>query len=61
MKIKAIRKLGKNSKYSYGVIVPLEIIKALRWKEKQKLVITGDTRTKKIVIEDWVPKKKKSR
>lgn len=53
MKIKAIRKLGKNSKYSYGIIIPPEIVRGLRFKEKQKLVITGDTRTRKIVICDW--------
>ena len=59
MKIKTIRKLFKNSKYSYAVSISPQIVRALRLREKQKLVITGDTRTKKIVIEDWVPKKKK--
>jgi len=59
MKIKAVRKLGKNSKYSYDLCIPLEIIRGLKLKEKQKLVITGDTKTGKIVIEDWVPEKKK--
>lgn len=56
MKIKKIVKLGKNSKYTYEVCIPIEIIKALGLKEKQKLVITGDTKTKKITIQDWVKK-----
>ena len=59
MKIKAVRKLGKNSKYSYGILIPPNIVRALKLREKQKLVITGDTRTGKIVIEDWPLRKKK--
>ncbi|NQU77665.1 hypothetical protein HQ544_03135 [Candidatus Falkowbacteria bacterium] len=58
MKIKSTVKLGKNSKYSYDVCVPLRIVRALKLREKQKLVITGDTRTGKITIEDWTKPKK---
>ncbi len=53
MKIKAIRKLFKNSRYSYALTIPPAIIRGLRLREKQKLIIEGDTRTKRIVIRDW--------
>ncbi|NQU77263.1 hypothetical protein HQ544_01045 [Candidatus Falkowbacteria bacterium] len=53
MKIRAVRKLGKNSKYSYGILIPPRIIRALKLREKQKLVIIADTKTKRIIIEDW--------
>jgi len=61
MKIKKTRKLFKNSKYSYAVSVSPDIVRALKLKAGQKVVITADTRTGKIVIEDWQPKSKKKK
>jgi len=49
-----VRKLGKNSQGTYLVTIPKSIIKNLKFKEKQKLVVRQ--RGKKIIIEDWVKK-----
>ena len=38
---------------SYGLIVPMEFIKYLKWKETQKVVFELDKRRKRIIIEDW--------
>jgi len=45
-----IRKLYKHSS-SYAVTIPIEIIRELKWQEKQKLVIKK--RGKGILITDW--------
>ena len=45
------RKLQKSSG-SYYLSIPIEIIRSLKWKEGQKLVVKKLGRTK-IVIEDW--------
>lgn len=44
-------KLAKVAGTSYGVTLPIEFIRHLKWKERQKLNITlkGD----KLIIEDW--------
>jgi len=47
---KNIRKIFKSGS-SYAVTIPIEIVKKLRIKKGQKVVV-GD-RGKKIVIEDW--------
>ena len=49
-----VRKLGKNSQGTYRVSIPKEIIKNLRFKEKQKLIVRQSG--KRIVIEDWKKK-----
>lgn len=36
---------------SYGLILPIEFIRHLGWRERQKLNITLDG--KKLIIEDW--------
>ncbi|NQU77713.1 hypothetical protein HQ544_03375 [Candidatus Falkowbacteria bacterium] len=59
MKIRKKRKLFKNSKYSYAVSISPDIVRALKLKAGQKIIVTADTRTGKIVIEDWKPKAKK--
>ena len=59
MKIKKTRKLFKNSKYSYAICIAPDMVRALRMKAQQKLVVTADIRTGRIVIEDWKPKSKK--
>jgi antitoxin component of MazEF toxin-antitoxin module len=39
MKDKNIRKLTRQGRRSIGVILPMEIVKELEWKEKQKVVV----------------------
>ncbi len=45
------RKIGKVGKYSYCVTIPREIIRALGWRTRQRVLVglDGD----KIVIRDW--------
>ena len=47
---KNIRKIFKSGS-SYAVTIPLEIVKKLKIKKGQKVVV--DERGKKIIIEDW--------
>lgn len=46
-----IRKLTKVGGASLSVTLPIEIIRKLGWRERQKVVVT--LRGKKIVVEDW--------
>lgn len=46
-----IRKVVKNGRNSYYVNLPKPIVKALRIKERQKLVV--GRRGKTIIIKDW--------
>ena len=50
-KNKNIRKLTKVSKNSFAVIIPVDYINKLKWKEHQKLLV--GLRGSKITIEDW--------
>lgn len=36
---KNVRSLTKQGKWSYGVTIPIEIVKELKWKERQKLTV----------------------
>lgn len=36
---------------SYGITLPIEMIRDLKWREHQKVVVTQ--RGKKLIIEDW--------
>jgi len=47
---KNIRKILKNGD-SYAVTIPIEMIRELKWKEKQKVVVKK--RGKRIIIVDW--------
>ncbi len=38
-KNKDVRKLTRQGKRSIGVILPIEMVKELKWKEKQKVVV----------------------
>ncbi|MEX0933640.1 MAG: AbrB/MazE/SpoVT family DNA-binding domain-containing protein [Candidatus Paceibacterota bacterium] len=50
----AVRSLNKISNgKSYSITLPVEVIRAFRWQKKQKLTLTIDKKSKKIVIEDW--------
>jgi len=46
-----IRKLTKLGGASYGVTIPIEYIRDLRWKEKQKVVVKKKGNI--IIISDW--------
>lgn len=48
---RAIRSLTRNSAGSYLVSLPIEYIKKLKWKSKQKVVVKLFSDT--IVIKDW--------
>lgn len=48
---KEIRKLNKTSKHSYSVVIPKEIIKKYKWRERQKLTVQ-DRGGGMIVIKD---------
>ena len=46
-----IRNLTRVGKTSIAVTIPVEMIKNLKWKERQKVVLS--LKNKKITIEDW--------
>ena len=47
-----IRKLTKMSKGgSFGITLPIEMVRKLKWRERQKLTVR--LYGKKIIIEDW--------
>ena len=48
---KYIRKVTRQGKRSLSVVIPAEIIKELKIREKQKLTVKRSG--KKIIIEDW--------
>lgn len=51
--IRKIQQSGKNG--SYHLTLPVRIMRELKWKEGQKVVVK--LRGKKIMIEDWSKKK----
>ena len=51
---KHVRKLAKAGKYSYGITLPLAVIRELGWKLRQKVVVAKSG--KGIVIKDWKKK-----
>ena len=53
-----IRKLTKKGEYSYFVILPKRLIDSFNWRDRQKVVVKSYGKNK-ILISDWVPKKKK--
>lgn len=36
---KEIRKLNKTSNHSYSVIIPKEIVRKYKWRERQRLIV----------------------
>ena len=48
---KNIRKLTKIGKKSIGLTLPIELVRELKWKERQKVVVKKSG--KKLIIEDW--------
>lgn len=54
----AVRKLISTAGgRSYSVILPIEYVRKLKWKARQKLTIT--LYKDRIIIKDWKPKKTK--
>ena len=49
-----MRKIVKNGRESYYINIPKEIVRELRWRERQKLTIRRSG--EKLVIEDWKEK-----
>ena len=37
----------------YSITLPIAVIRAFRWKRRQKLELTIDRRRKRITIKDW--------
>jgi antitoxin component of MazEF toxin-antitoxin module len=48
---RAIRKLLKSNRGSYSVTLPIEIVRDLKWRNKQKVVVKKSGN--KIIIENW--------
>lgn len=48
---KNIRKITKIGGKSYGIIIPIEMIRQLKWKERQKVII--GLKRRRITIKDW--------
>tara|TARA_B100000900_G_C20414357_1_gene648214 strand:- start:563 stop:739 length:177 start_codon:yes stop_codon:yes gene_type:complete len=48
---KNIRKLSKTGGKSIAVTLPIEIVRELKWKSKQKVVVTRKGST--VIIKDW--------
>ena len=48
---KNIRKLTRAGKASISVTIPVEIVKSLNWREKQKVVVKKVNGS--VVIRDW--------
>lgn len=48
---RGVRSLNKSSAGSYLVTLPIEYIKTLKWKNKQKVVV--ELHADRIVIKDW--------
>lgn len=48
---KNIRKLTKVGRHSLSVTLPIEAVRKLKWKEKQKVIVK--LKNNKFTIEDW--------
>lgn len=46
-----IRKLTRIGKQSIGLTLPIEIVRQLKWKERQKVVVKKEG--SKVIIKDW--------
>jgi len=52
-KIRFQKKILQFGKYSYALVLPKMIVRALGWREKQKLEIVPDFAKGEIVIRDY--------
>ena len=48
---KNIRKITRVGKRSFAITLPIEFVRALKWREKQKVVVRK--RSDKLIISDW--------
>lgn len=48
-----IRKITKIGGSSYGITIPIEVIREFGWREHQKVILKIDPKKKSIVIRDW--------
>ncbi|MFH1946631.1 MAG: hypothetical protein ABIJ23_00525 [Candidatus Magasanikbacteria bacterium] len=54
---KNIRKLTKmGGGVSYGITLPVDVIRRFKWKERQKLELVIDEKNQTIKISDWKKK-----
>ncbi len=51
LKEKHIRKITITGGHCYGITLPIGMVRKLKWKERQKVVVK--LRGKRIIIEDW--------
>ena len=49
--LRKIQQSGK--KGSYHITLPVSIVRELKWKEGQKVVVSVDKKSKTIKIKDW--------
>jgi len=56
---KFVRKIQKLSSHSYCIVIPKELMRKFKWKERQKLEIIFGGRKHDLLIRDWKKKKKK--
>jgi len=52
---KFTRKIARSSSHSYAMNIPKEIMKKLKWKERQKVEIVFDEKKKSFIVKDWKP------
>lgn len=52
-----VMKIGRVSTHSYCIILPKEVIKKFKWKERQKLIIQVNETKHELRIKDWQKKK----
>lgn len=48
---KSVRKIMQLSTHSYGITLPVDDLRTLGWKEKQKVVVRREG--ERFIIEDW--------
>lgn len=46
-----IRNLTKIAKHSFGITFPIDLIRALGWRPRQKLTVSK--KGKKLIVKDW--------
>ncbi|MCA9363761.1 hypothetical protein KC727_00895 [Candidatus Kaiserbacteria bacterium] len=51
LKNRTVRKLTKTGAGSISVTLPIEFVRALKWREKQKVVVNKVG--SRLIIEDW--------
>jgi len=56
---KNIRKLSRIGNRSLGLTIPIDMLRSLKWREKQKVVVRR--RGKSLIINDWKPKSTKKK